>query len=114
MENWNKPPFPVLLNFLGNFDEESSSIVRSSKISQGKMSDDSNPMLSFVELNAMIFEGKLKWMLRSHPDFDCESFKEGFNTIAKESIDSENSASYVSDQIDQDDLDAINDLLGGM
>jgi acyl-CoA synthetase (AMP-forming)/AMP-acid ligase II/aryl carrier-like protein len=114
MENWNKPPFPVLLNFLGNFDEESSSIVRSSKISQGKMTDDLNPMLSFVELNAMIFEGKLKWMLRSHPNFDCESFKEVFNTITKESIDIENSVSHVSDQIDQDDLDAINDLLGGM
>lgn len=114
MENWNKPPFPVLLNFLGNFDEESSSIVRSSKISQGQMSDDLNPMLSFVELNAMIFEGKLKWMLRTHPDFDFESFKEVFNTITNESIDIENSVSHVSDQIDQDDLDAINDLLGGM
>jgi acyl-coenzyme A synthetase/AMP-(fatty) acid ligase/aryl carrier-like protein len=114
MENWNKPPFPVLLNFLGNFDEESSSIVRSSKISQGNMTDDSNPMLSFVELNGMIFEGKLKWMLRTHPDFDCSSFKEVFNSIAAEAIDGGNSISIVSDQIDQDDLDAINDLLGGM
>lgn len=114
MENSSKPPFPVLLNFLGNFDEESSSIVRSSKISQGKMTDDANPMLSFVELNAMIFEGKLKWMLRTHPDFNCSSFMETFNSIAKEVIDGGNSISIVSDQIDQDDMDAINDLLGGM
>ncbi|MFM7683711.1 MAG: condensation domain-containing protein, partial [Bacteroidota bacterium] len=114
MENWSKPPFPVLLNFLGNFDEESSSIVRSSKISQGKMTDDANRMLSFVELNAMIFEGKLKWMLRTHPDFDCSSFMETFNSMTKEVINGENTISIVSDQIDQDDLDAINDLLGGM
>jgi acyl-coenzyme A synthetase/AMP-(fatty) acid ligase/aryl carrier-like protein/NRPS condensation-like uncharacterized protein len=114
MENWNKPPFPVLLNFLGNFDEESSSIVRSSKISQGNMTDETNPMLSFVELNAMIFEGKLKWMLRTHPDFDCSSLKETFNSIAKQAIDGGNSISIVSDQIDQDDLDAINDLLAGL
>jgi aryl carrier-like protein len=114
MENWNKPPFPVLLNFLGNFDEESSSIVRSSKISQGNMTDDTNPMLSFVELNAMIFEGKLKWMLRTHPDIDCSSFKEVFNAISTEAIDGGNSISIVSDQIDQDDLDTINDLLAGL
>jgi hypothetical protein len=62
----------------------------------------------------MIFEGKLKWMLRTHPDFDCSSFKEVFNSIATEAIDGVNSISIVSDQIDQDDLDAINDLLGGM
>lgn len=108
--NWQQPPFPVLLNFLGNFDENRGGIAVPSTIDQGPMSAGSNPALSMVELNAMISEGTLKWMLRTHPNFDAETFRLAFDA-AFDGLRNQQT-DYVSADIDSDDLDAIGDLLG--
>ncbi len=111
LDDWQKPPFPLLLNFLGNFDENRGTIARPSNISQGNMTDPENQLLAFVELNAMIVEGKLKWMLRSHPDFPAESFVKTFHSHTRENIHSANSGGYIDASLQQNDLDAIDDLL---
>jgi hypothetical protein len=74
------------------------------------MSAGSNPALSMVELNAMISEGTLKWMLRTHPNFDAETFRLAFDA-AFDGLRNQQT-DYVSADIDSDDLDAIGDLLG--
>ena len=112
--DWMKPPFPILLNFLGNFDENRGGIAVPSTISQGEMTDSTNPTLSFVELNAMIIEGKMKWMLRMHPSMDAILFKDILNKGVKELMSNTVITDYVAQSIDQDDLDAINNLLGGI
>ena len=112
--DWVKPPFPVLLNFLGNFDENRGGIAVPSTISQGEMTDLSNPVLSFVELNAMIIEGKMKWMLRMHPTMQPNVFMDKLNCSVKEYLNNQNNTDYIAQSIDQDDLDAINNLLGGI
>ena len=110
--NWQQPPFPVLLNFLGNFDENRGGIAVPSAIDQGPMSDGNNLAFSIVELNAMITEGTLKWMLRTHPDFDAQAFRSAFDA-AFDGFRNEQS-NYISADVDSDDLDAIGDLLGDL
>lgn len=110
--NWQQPPFPVLLNFLGNFDENRGGIAIPSTIDQGPMSDGNNPAFGVVELNAMITEGSLKWMLRTHPDFDAQAFRLAFDA-AFDGFRNQQS-NYVSADVDSEDLDAIGDLLGDL
>lgn len=109
MNNWSKLPFPVLLNYLGNFDENRGDIAIPSEIDQGPMTDKSNFVIGQVELNAMVIDGKLKWMLRANPNFDVKTFKTSFNKVFNEYITSVN---YISSDIDNDDLEAISNLLG--
>jgi hypothetical protein len=108
--NWKRPPYPMLINFLGDFDEQWNSMAMSSPISMGELVDSSNDVLAFVELNAMIINGKMKWMLR----VNSEWFKTSFATALESKISSYMSVVPEEDNkkdIDDDDLDAINDLL---
>jgi hypothetical protein len=66
-----------------------------------------------VELNALIVEGKMKWMLRMHPKLDSYAFKNQLNNSVNKIRGDNNESEYIAQSIDQDDLDAINDLLGG-
>jgi amino acid adenylation domain-containing protein len=113
-DNWHKPPFPILLNYLGNFDENRGTMAITSSISQGDMTSVENPVLSMVELNALIIEGKMKWMLRMHPQLDPNTFKNQLNNSVICLMENTSETDYIDQSIDQDDLDAINDLLGGM
>ena len=112
-ESWLKPPFPILLNYLGNFDENRGALAIPSSISQGDMTSLDNPVLSNVELNALIVEGKMKWMLRMHPKLDPTKFKNELTNIVNKLLGIKNESEFIDQSIDQDDLDAINDLLGG-
>ena len=112
-EGWFKPPFPILLNYLGNFDENRGEIAIPSSISQGNMTSVDNPTLSMVELNALILEGKMKWMLRMHPELDPSAFKIQLNNSVIKLMGNNKNSDYIAQSIDQDDLDAINKLLGG-
>ncbi len=85
-----------------------------SVISQGPMTSIDNPALSIVELNALIVEGKMKWMLRMHPLFDPSTFKNQLNHSLSKLMEHEHETDYVAQSIDQDELDAINNLLGGL
>ena len=64
-----------------------------------------NDVTWFEELT----DGKLKWMLRANPNFDVKTFKTSFNKVFNEYITSVN---YISSDIDNDDLEAISNLLG--
>ena len=114
MDDWFKPPFPILLNFLGNFDEDRGAIAVPSNISQGEMTDTSNPALGIVEVNAMIIEGKMKWMLRMHPDLDPTSFRDTLNGIVAQLISGKKTTDYLVGSIEQSDIDAIDDLLSNL
>ena len=108
--NWKRPPYPMLINFLGDFDEQWNSMAMSSPISMGELVDSSNDVLAFVELNAMIINGKMKWMLR----VNTEWFKTSFAHSLESKISSYMTGIPEEDtkkDIDDDDLDAINDLL---
>lgn len=111
---WHKPPFPILLNYLGNFDENRGAMAIPSSISQGDMTSVENQVLSMVELNALIVEGKMKWMLRMHPQLDPYTFKNQLNNSVINFIENTNETNYIDQSINQDDLDAINDLLAGL
>ncbi len=111
---WQQPPFPVLLNYLGNFDEDRGGIAAPSTIAQGPMSDGKNLTLSVVEVNAMIRGGRMTWMLRTHPDFDAEAFQLTFNRLFDEISQNQNTSDYISNDIDEADLDAIDELLGNL
>ena len=113
LDDWHKPPFPVLLNYLGNFDEDRGALAIPSSISQGNMTDPSNPALSVVEVNSMIMEGKMKWMIRVHPDLDPAPFRDTLNTFVSSMISGKIAPDYIAGSIDQDDLDAIGDIIGG-
>ena len=67
-----------------------------------------------VELNALIVEGKMKWMLRMHPKLDPYIFKNQLNNSVIDLMENRNETDYIDQSIDQDDLDAINDLLAGL
>jgi hypothetical protein len=113
-EPWHKPPFPILLNYLGSFDENRGSLAIPSNISQGEMTSADNPVLSMVEVNALIVEGKMKWMLRMHPQLNPYTLKNQINNSVVKIMGNNQESDYISQSIDQDDLDAINDLLGGL
>jgi hypothetical protein len=67
-----------------------------------------------VEMNALIVEGKMKWMLRMHPNMDPSIFKDQLNDSLNGLMNTENKSNFIAQSIDQDDLDAINNLLGGL
>lgn len=113
-EAWQKPPFPILLNYLGSFDENRGALAIPSIISQGEMTSADNPVLSIVEVNALILEGKMKWMLRMHPQLDPYTLKNQLNNSVIKIMGNNHESDYSTQSIDQDDLDAINDLLGGL
>jgi amino acid adenylation domain-containing protein len=113
-DSWHKPPFPILLNYLGNFDENRGAMAIPSSISQGDMTSVENQVLSMVELNALIVEGKMKWMLRMHPQLDPYTFKNQLNNSVIYFMENTNETDYIDQSINQDDLDAINDLLAGL
>ena len=85
-------------------------MAMSSPISIGELVDSTNNSLAFVELNAMIINGKMKWMLR----INSEWFKTSFGNTLECKISqymSGFSEEVSKKDIDDDDLDAINDLL---
>jgi hypothetical protein len=110
-----QPCYPLLLNFLGSFDENWGGIASPSMISQGEMVDLGNTMLAHVEINAMIVEGKLRWMMRSHPSFNLTSYMNAFQLFANNQLNVAPSISaHVDDSIDLEDRNAIEDLLNGL
>ena len=110
-----QPCYPLLLNFLGSFDENWGGIASPSMISQGEMVDPGNTMLAQVEINAMIVEGKLRWMMRSHPSFNLTSYMNAFQLFASTQLNAASSISaHVDDSIDLEDRNAIEDLLNGL
>ena len=114
-ENWKKPPYPLLLNFLGNFDENWGGMASPSKIPSGEMVDLNNLTLGIVEINAMIIEGKMKWMLRTHPNFKHLEFRKAFDSFSQNQLRIEAYSKHeVDESIDQDDLNAIDNLLNGL
>jgi amino acid adenylation domain-containing protein len=112
--SWQKPPFPVLLNYLGNFDENRGSIAIPSAISQGDMTDINNPVFGMVELNALIIEGKMQWMLRMHPTLDPTPFKEALNATIQQTIKDNAAQTHIDESIDDEDRNAIEDLLNDL
>jgi hypothetical protein len=112
LPNWQRPPFPLLLNFLGNFDENRGTMAQPSSIDQGEMVCADNEAMGMVEINALIVQGKLKWMLRAYKSFPVDRFRELFEAIPFE-IDDE-ALVDIDDSIAKEDIDAIGDLLNDM
>ena len=112
--NWKKPPFPMLLNFLGNFDENWGGIAKPSYIDQGEMTAPDNMVMGMIEINGMIIEGRLKWMFRSHQNFPIEKFEKQFNSILNSLNEIEENIDDLDESISKDDIDTINDLLGNL
>tara|TARA_B100001287_G_scaffold1325_1_gene1014 strand:+ start:25595 stop:32302 length:6708 start_codon:yes stop_codon:yes gene_type:complete len=112
--NWKKPPFPMLLNFLGNFDENWGGIAKPSNIDQGEMTAPENMVMGMVEINGMIIQGRLKWMFRSHQNFPIEKFEKQFNSIHKNLNEIEENNYDLDESIADGDIDTINDLLGNI
>jgi hypothetical protein len=56
----------------------------------------------------------MKWMLRMHPTMQPNVFMDKLNCSVKEYLNNQNNTDYIAQSIDQDDLDAINNLLGGI
>jgi hypothetical protein len=111
LENWHKAPFPLLLNFLGSFDENWNSIARPVQFDQSNQVDPQNPMLAFVEINGIILEGKIRWMFRSHPNFPIDLFVMEWESAAKELLTATYSEFFSDDSIDKEDMDKISDIL---
>ena len=109
--NSQKPPFPVLLNFLGSFDENWNSMARPVQLDESNQVDPQNPMLALVEINGIILEGKIKWMFRTHPQFPIDLFVSAWETLATELLCSNTPEFYKDESIDKDDLDMISDML---
>jgi len=112
--NWKKPPFPMLLNFLGNFDENWGGIAKPSNIDQGEMTAPENMVMGMVEINGMIIQGRLKWMFRSHQNFPIGKFEKQFNSILNSLNEIEENIDDLDESISKDDIDTINDLLGNI
>jgi iturin family lipopeptide synthetase B len=111
MNNWQKAPFPLLLNFLGSFDENWNSMARPVQFDQSNQVDPQNPMLAFVEINGIILEGKIRWMFRTHPQFPIDLFVREWETTAGELLSASESEFYSDESIDKDDMDKISDML---
>lgn len=111
MNNWQKAPFPLLLNFLGSFDENWNSMARPVQFDQSNQVDPQNPMLAFVEINGIILEGKIRWMFRAHPQFPIDLFVMEWESTAVELLRASESQFYSDDSIDKDDMDKISDML---
>ena len=112
--NWEKPPFPMLLNFLGNFDENWGGIAKPSNIAQGEMTAPDNMVMGMIEINGMIIEGRLKWMFRSHQNFPIDKFEKQFNSILNNLNEISENTVAVDESIAIEDIDTINDLLGNI
>lgn len=114
-EGYAKPCYPLLINFLGSFDENWGGLARPSNISQGAMVDLENSMLAHVEINALIVEGKLRWMFRSHPNFELTSYCDAFELFSQKQLAEHfGHRPHVDVSIDEDDLQAIDDLLNDL
>jgi aryl carrier-like protein len=109
--SWQKPPFPVLLNFLGSFDENWNSMARPVFHDQSNQVDPLNPMLAFFEVNGIIMEGKIKWMFRSHPEIPIDKIVEEWESTAKKILMNQDSSFYSDESIDKDDINRISDML---
>lgn len=111
INNSQKPPFPILLNFLGSFDENWNSMARPVQLDESNQVDPKNPMLALVEINGIILEGKIKWMFRTHPQFPIDLFINAWETLSKELLCSNTTDFYKDESIDKDDLDMISNML---
>lgn len=109
LENWIKPPFPVLLNFLGSFDENWGHLAKPIFLEDIPQIDVKNPMLAFLEINGMIINGKIQWIFRSHYQFDCKQWANQWNLLM-EAIP-KNSNTFYHTNIDNDDLNKISEML---
>ena len=111
-ENYQKPEYPLLLNFLGSFDENWGGMASPSLLDQGDMVDPDNYLLAHVEINGLIVQGKLKWSFRSNPLFNLETFVDCFSSISNVLLHANSAPQQVYDEgIDEDDRNAIEDLL---
>lgn len=111
LKNWQKAPFPLLLNFLGSFDENWNSMARPVNFDQSNQVDPQNPMLAFVEINGIILEGKIKWMFRSHPQFPIDLFVKEWESNAGELLSTNAHQIYSDESIDKGDMDKISEML---
>jgi len=113
LEGWNQPPFPALLNFLGTFDENWGGLAQPMDLDAGPQVDANNPLLAYLEINAIVLQGRVKWMFRSHPGFDLVAFKKDWDSVgSKLGAGGESGGGfYVDEGIGKDDLDTIADLL---
>jgi acyl-coenzyme A synthetase/AMP-(fatty) acid ligase/aryl carrier-like protein len=109
--NWKKPPYPLLLNFLGNFDEDRGGLAGVLNLPSGDQADPGNPMLAYLEINALIIQGKVRWIFRSHPDFDLKTFVNNWEDAAQLMTEDNPEVAYIADEIGRDDLDTIAGLL---
>ena len=103
-------PVPRPASLPGNFDENRGGLAIPSTMIKIHVRRKQSAF-SVVELNAMITEGTLKWMLRTHPDFNAQAFRSAFDA-AFDGLRT-NQPQVLSD-IDSDDLDAIGDFLGSL
>ena len=112
MSNWQRPPFPVLLNFLGSFDENWGGMAKPMNLNTGEQVDPKNPLLAFVEINGIILEGKIKWMFRAQPSFRLDLFAAQWNNLINAEMGTVTIPGfYVDDLIDDGDLNQITDML---
>jgi len=110
MSNWQTPPFPILLNFLGSFDENWNSMARPVNFDESNQVDPDNPMLAFVEINGIILEGKIRWMFRTHPEVPIDLFVAEWEKSAIDLLSSDSDI-YSNENIDKDDIDKISQIL---
>lgn len=111
MPDWQRPPFPLLLNFLGSFDENWNAMARPVQFDQSNQVDPENPMLAFVEVNGIILGGRIRWMFRAHPDFPIDLFMDKWNHTASDLLSNNVSTFYSDGSIDSDDIGKISDML---
>lgn len=112
LQNWQRPPFPVLLNFLGSFDEHWGAMAKPSELEQGQQADAQNPLLGYIEWNALVLNGQIKWMLRTHPQISAKALHEAIEQARDRLNEQKPSISADLSALDADDLDAIAGLLG--
>ena len=77
----NRPVFPMIFNYLGNYDQ--SQEIQMSTIGQGSGSDDQNGMMALVEVNCWVLQKQLHWQIRFHPELNIQESIHSLKTFSK-------------------------------